>query len=859
VFLVDDFQDAPPSLMSLVCSLSRKLPTLPILIAVSADASFAPTRAATELRESAQGQLDINAFTNEEICELLRRILPAGLENENEAAAQLRKLTAGNPLLTDRLIQDLVFGEFIKLEAGAWKLVKPLTGNWLSTALTGICEKWISRLSEPGALVLKRAAVVGDRFSVECLHGIVDPNNDLSSALDEAQRLGLVTRCANDARDDYAFIHGVLQVYLYHLERPEMRREFHSRIAAYLHAHVESIGRAGLLSMAEHYRSASSSGNVDRALMYSVQAAERLIESGNTSDARTHLTEALAIAREHKGNQLELARLLEMLGWIESIDCLETAIGLLEESLHHYEACEQSSEAARLHGKLGILLSVTYTSMDGRRATAHQKRANELLADASDAKEAAVLNVAVALGSGVRFTGDSGLQASLLAMENAESHQDLDTWCMAAATRACALWALGHFREGFALIAIARGRIAAGGFGAGGFSLALADGFMRLLLWDPISAELALDSHWDDKAPTVVSSHRDILESHVGFAKIYAGDIEKAREISKRSSNAFLRAQLEVYEGNWRTAHALLTSDVQRVREIEDIRKQWGLMFWLGRLYRAELNLSKAEQTLREALTIGQAPIPVPHEVCTRTELVLILVQLNRIEEARVELDRCYEIAPGHENWRGIRGLINRANAVWLAWTGDIRGSYREFESAKAVFELYGLPWEQAENDLIWGYLLLTLIGDSGAAEGKFVSALDLYARHNFGQTWVDRVALFKKIGLAASANGGSTTPGREQADSDCREEQRGPQISTMKRESDNIYDLVSTTDLALIATLTHDGIAHIISCVDKIAKLQVPMNRIAEALENGVSLLQTPNTPKRSQPRKGKGREPSR
>lgn len=46
------------------------------------------------------------------------------------------------------------------------------------------------------------------------------------------------------------------------------------------------------------------------------------------------------------------------------------------------------------------------------------------------------------------------------------------------------------------------------------------------------------------------------------------------------------------------------------------------------------------------------------------------------------------------------------------------------------------------------------------------------------------------------------------------------------------IYSLVTTTDLALLATLMHDAISHLMNAIDKAAKVREPIDRIAAAME---------------------------
>jgi hypothetical protein len=54
------------------------------------------------------------------------------------------------------------------------------------------------------------------------------------------------------------------------------------------------------------------------------------------------------------------------------------------------------------------------------------------------------------------------------------------------------------------------------------------------------------------------------------------------------------------------------------------------------------------------------------------------------------------------------------------------------------------------------------------------------------------------------------------------------------------IYSLVTTTDLALLATLIHDAIGHLMNAIDKAAKIQAPIDRIADALEETAATIKS-------------------
>ena len=55
-----------------------------------------------------------------------------------------------------------------------------------------------------------------------------------------------------------------------------------------------------------------------------------------------------------------------------------------------------------------------------------------------------------------------------------------------------------------------------------------------------------------------------------------------------------------------------------------------------------------------------------------------------------------------------------------------------------------------------------------------------------------------------------------------------------------SIHSIATTQDVALLATLIHDAIAHLMNAIDKAAKLRAPIERIAEATEK-ISRISTP------------------
>jgi hypothetical protein len=53
-----------------------------------------------------------------------------------------------------------------------------------------------------------------------------------------------------------------------------------------------------------------------------------------------------------------------------------------------------------------------------------------------------------------------------------------------------------------------------------------------------------------------------------------------------------------------------------------------------------------------------------------------------------------------------------------------------------------------------------------------------------------------------------------------------------------DIYAMATTTDLALLATLIHDAIAHLMNAIHRAADARQPLDRIADAMEQSVATM---------------------
>ena len=163
-----------------------------------------------------------------------------------------------------------------------------------------------------------------------------------------------------------------------------------------------------------------------------------------------------------------------------------------------------------------------------------------------------------------------------------------------------------------------------------------------------------------------------------------------------------------------------------------------------------------------------------------------------------------------------------------MAYDGLIEPASQLWKSAGEVFARYRLPWEVAETLIVWG-ALLARHGRGEESAAKLQGATQIYRHLQLGTRWDDRIASLSssaRLPSASPLDSGSVTPEMF--------------IRTGAAPANSIHALVTTHDVALLATLIHDAIAHLMNAIDKAAKLRVPIERIAAATEE-ISRISTP------------------
>jgi tetratricopeptide (TPR) repeat protein len=472
-----------------------------------------------------------------------------------------------------------------------------------------------------------------------------------------------------------------------------------------------------------------------------------------------------------------------------------------------------------------MVQSMPSATFDVGQAVSHSRRAEKLLALRSDRNAEGELLIGEAIVAHAQLRTQDGMAVSERAMEIGQALDNSEIWCLAAALHGHFLWASGKLAAGLALMEQAFLRAAQARDLKPRLAAAWLRGFSYLLLWDPVAADRAIQLGLAGSDSTQAEFLRQILVTHAGIAHAFTGALADARSVQALAPHQFLEANIRFSEGEWTKAEALLIQQIERSDAAQSNQQHWTASLWLARLKRIEGEYDRALELLTNTPLIAQQLVRIPEEIATRSELALIHLGREQVAEARSEVLRCRTLLTEHEDWRALGAFVDRAEAAMLAQSGLLEEARGRFMKAGQVFSQYRVPGEVAETLVSWGAQFLRA-GKAEEGVEKLDGAIQIYRHLGLGPRWQARVERLRRPVLSISA---PPQRGLVQVMPDSTEAIIQP---AGVASSTGIYALATTNDVALLATLIHDAIAHLMNAIDRASKLRAPIDRIAEATE---------------------------
>jgi DNA-binding winged helix-turn-helix (wHTH) protein len=273
VLILDDLHGADDASLQLLRFLAGEIADSPLLVV--------GTYRDVEVQRGRPLADALGALARESTCE---RIALSGLDGESVArfvealvgetpspglVATVHEMTEGNPFFIQEIVR-LFAGEG-RLDALEEAGSRPLS---LPQSVRDAIGRRLDTLSNECNRLLRVASVLGREFSTALLERVAEvPRGRVLDLVGEATAARVLTEVA-DAVGAYAFQHGLIRQTLYEeLETPE-RVRLHRRAGEALEALCGAHPGPHLTELAHHFFQASAGGDPDKAIRYSVLAAE---------------------------------------------------------------------------------------------------------------------------------------------------------------------------------------------------------------------------------------------------------------------------------------------------------------------------------------------------------------------------------------------------------------------------------------------------------------------------------------------------------------------------------------------------------------------------------------------------------
>src|SRR5215469_1205608 len=713
----------------------------------------------------------LRGLSESEVKELIEALWQQQIAEHHGAAfvhAVLRE-TDGNPFFIEEVLRHLVELGALHRHDGRWVTdPKAVARMGVPENVRDVIGRRLSRLSETAHRVLTAAAFLGREFEFEVLGRMSELGEEMMvPAVEEALSHRLVVETQDRGRPRYAFTHVLVRQTLYEELSLPRRQHLHLQAAQAIETVHEYNLEPHVAALANHYRAAGAAADPERAIDYSIRAGRAAHAVYAYEEAGAHWRAALELMDEHGGSDRKRrAELLWLLGGqlvssgAKAVEYLEAAAPLFEELGDNQAACD-------VHLHLAIYLSANHLGeMDLRRAMPHFTKAEALLAEQPESlRHALFCFIRAGACTWTQRIGD-GIAAGKRSMEICErlppscaaSGYDPDSvWCYAAVVTSFLLMESGAVTEGLYLADQARQRAETINHALVGSTVAWVGGCSYLLLRDPRKAQDWFTSEFA-KPRTAHAAFRRvapdtpprndnvplIMHDRLVIACSEMGDLGKARGYLAEVDATNKPADLLFFEGEWELAGKRLTADFERSLAAGNREDEmwWGLP--LARLHRFTGDQAKAVQVLQRALDISVDSGNILYELAIRSSLATMAADAGGAREALPHLQRCLQIVSAGENWFGIAGMVERAEAVVTAARGKYAPAEDQFKKAIVTFQTYCLPWEQADTLQFWGRALLAA-GERARANEKFNAAIEIYHSHGASARFVEHVMADKR------------------------------------------------------------------------------------------------------------------
>jgi DNA-binding CsgD family transcriptional regulator len=314
---LDDLHWADDSTLLLLEHLVRRPPDARLFILASyrdtdLDVGRPLSRTLEQLaRQRLYRRLDLRRLSEDEVRLMLAAQGPPG--SPAPLVSAIYNETEGNPFFVREVFEYLREEGLLLDDAGRWRADVQMSELDVPQGVLLVVGRRLQRLSEACRNALAQASVIGRTFDFQLLLRLVDVDEEtLLAAVEEAERAQLLE---SDAGGRLRFSHDLIRQTLLKGLSLARRQRIHQRIAAGLEALVAGRAEQHLGEIASHYRAAGAAGDPQKAVDYSVRAAEAAMSVFAWNEAVSHYDGAVQASElSGRGDESSHCDLLLALG-----------------------------------------------------------------------------------------------------------------------------------------------------------------------------------------------------------------------------------------------------------------------------------------------------------------------------------------------------------------------------------------------------------------------------------------------------------------------------------------------------------------------------------------------------------------
>lgn len=204
----------------------------------------------------------------------------------------IQKETEGNPFFIEEVLRSLVEQELIP-ETGADLGKVELSKVKVPSSIADLIGRKVDSLDEEKRKVLEYAAVIGEEFDIDTLGKVMKIEEmELVDLLERLIQLQIVEELGESEDIRYKFTHKQFREVIYNNLSSARKRLAHKKVGLILEGLPKRQRDKRLFSLAHHL---SMSAELDKAIEYTTQAAERAESSFAAEDAITYYENILEL------------------------------------------------------------------------------------------------------------------------------------------------------------------------------------------------------------------------------------------------------------------------------------------------------------------------------------------------------------------------------------------------------------------------------------------------------------------------------------------------------------------------------------------------------------------------------------